>query len=97
MFTNNSSIKKGKNSNLEKSWNMFKEGDFDKWFFSANWNCIIDQHRDGVKLQFPFKMRSFLSISPKTYQKVGKEMKIVPQAYIQKLSVWLIKIPTSCS
>ena len=90
-------MKKGKNSNVEKSWNMFEEGDFDKCYFPANWNQIIDEHGDGVKLKFQVKMRSFLSISPRTYQKVGEEMKLVPRAYIEKLSLRFIKIPTSCS
>lgn len=86
----------GKNSN-EKSWNKFEEGDFDKRYFPENWNCIIDQHGDGVKLKFPVKMRAFLSISPKTYHKVGGEMNLVPGAYTKKLSLRFIKIPTSCS
>ena len=79
----------------DKNWKMYEEIEFSKCGFPANWNIIVDQHGDGIKLSFPVKMRTFLAISPKTYHKVGCEMKEVPRTYIEKLSVKFIKISAS--
>lgn len=82
-------------SYVDKNWAMFQENSFSKCGFPANWNCIVDNHGDGVMMKFPVKMRIFVSRTPKTYQKVQGEIKVCPQACIEKMSIKFIKIPTT--
>ena len=62
-----------------------------------NWSCLYDQHGDGSRINFPIKMRTFLTLSPKTYHRVNDVIVQVPSAYTEKNSIKFIKITVSCS
>jgi len=86
---------KGRGSR-EKNWCLFDENDFSKCKLPPNWNSIYDKHGDGVKLRFPLKMRKFLQLSPMTYQRVAGDIVEAPRAYIEKITIKFVKVPSSC-
>lgn len=89
---------KGKGRNAEeRNWRLFDESDFIRCKLPSNWNCLFDKHGDGVKIRFPVKMRKFMQLSPKTYQRVGGGIIEVPRAYNEKISIKFIKITASCN
>ena len=80
----------------EKNWGLLDENDFSKCKLPPNWNCIFDKRGDGVKLRFPLKMRKFLQLSPMTYQRVAEDIVEAPRAYIEKITINFVKVPSSC-
>lgn len=52
---------------------------------------------DGVRIRFPVKMRRFLSLSPKTYERVAEVIVEAPRAYTEKISVKFVKVSSSCN
>ena len=46
-------------------------------------------------LGFPLKMRKFLQLSPVTYQRVAENIVEAPRAYIEKITIKFIKVPSS--
>lgn len=75
---------------------MFDDNDFGKCKLPSNWNCIFDKHGDGVERKFPLKIRKFLQLSSMTYQRVAEDIVEAPKAYIGKISIKLVKVPSSC-
>ena len=80
----------------EKNWGLFEENYFSRCKLPPNWNCICDKHGDGVKLRFPLKMRKFLQLSSMTYQRVAEDIVEAPRAYIEKITIKFVKVPSSC-
>ena len=80
----------------QKLWSLYEEKDFSRCGLPQDWNSLFDCHADGVKVKFPLKMRAFLGRSPKNYKKKGREIVAIPQAYVEKISIVFIKIPSVC-
>ena len=80
----------------EKNWCLFDENDFNKCKLPPNWNCICDKHGHGVKFRFPLKMKKFLQLSPMTYQRVAEDIVKAPRAYIEKITIKFVEVPSSC-
>lgn len=81
----------------EKNWTLLEETDFNKCKLPINWSCIFDSHGDGIMVRFPVKVRKYLTLSPKSYEKVGDKIVEMPRAYIEKLSIKFVKVPSSCN
>ena len=76
----------------QKQWTLFESKDFSRCKFPDNWNYLLNHHGDGVKTRFPVKMRTFLSRSLKSNTKHGEQMVEVPQSYVEKISLIIVKI-----
>ena len=81
----------------EKNWTLLEETDFNKCKLPNNWSHIFDIHGDGVMIRFPLKVRKYLTLSPKSHQKVGDKIVEVPRAYMEKISIKFVKVPSSCN
>ena len=81
----------------EKNWTLFEEVDFSRCKFPSNWSCVFDKHGDGVRMRFPVKMRKFLTLSPKTYQRMGESIVEASRAYTEKISIKFVKTSSSCN
>ena len=81
----------------EKNWQLYEENDFSRCKLPTNWGCIFDKHGDGVRIRFPVKMRRFLSLSPKTYERVAEAVVEASRAYTEKISVKFVKVSSSCN
>ena len=81
----------------ERNWQLYDENDFSRCNLPTNWSCIFDKHGDGVRIRFPVKMRRFLSLSPKTYERVAEVIVEAPRAYTEKISVKFVKVSSSCN
>ena len=86
---------KGKTAE-ENNWNSFYENDFCRYRLSTNWNNMYDKHEDGVKIRFPLKLRTFFQLSPRTYKRVGETIVEAQMAFIEKVSIKFIQVPSSC-
>ena len=80
----------------QRSWTLFEEQHFSKCKLPTNWNCLYDQHVDGVKMRFPVKMRTFLGRSPGNFQRQGETIVEVSRSFTVKVSISFIKVPSSC-
>ena len=80
----------------EKNWHLYEADDFCRCKVLNNWSCIFDRHGDGVRVRFPVKMRKFLTLSPKTYEKVGQCIMEAPRTCSEKISIKFVKISSSC-
>ena len=80
----------------EKNRNSFYENDFYRCRLSTNWNSIYDKHEDGVKIRFPLKLRTLFQLSPRTYKRVGETIVEAQRAFIEKVSIKFIPVPSSC-
>ena len=67
---------------------LLEKQDFSRCSFPSDWDKLIDNLGDGVKVDFPIKARLFISRSPKNHT-VSKEKAIIPSPryYIEKLSI----------
>ena len=74
-----------------------RETDFIKCKLPNNWSHIFDIRGDGVMIRFPLKVRKYLTLSPKSHQKVGDKIVEVPRAYMEKISIKFVKVPSSCN
>ena len=86
---------KGKTAE-EKNWSSFYENDFCRCRLSTNWNSIYDKHEDGVKIRFPLKLRTFFQLSSRTYKRIGETIVEAQRAFIEKVSIKFILVPSSC-
>ncbi|XP_028394782.1 uncharacterized protein LOC114518939 isoform X1 [Dendronephthya gigantea] len=85
---------KGKTSNERGSILLNKE-DFRRCCFPDNWDRVVDSIGDGVKIDFPVKLRAFLSWSPRTHHLVKGTVVPSPRYRPEKLSISMCKV--SCS
>ena len=53
-------------------------------------------HEDGVKIRFPLKLRTIFQLSPRTYKRVGETIVEAQRAFIEKVSIKFIQVPSSC-
>ena len=81
----------------EKNWTLFEETDFYKCKLPNKWSCIFDNHGDGVMVRFPVKVRKYPTLSPKSHQKVDDKIVELPRAYMEKISIKCVKVPSSCN
>lgn len=77
---------------------LFENTNFNKWKLLKKRSCIFDNHVDGVIItRFPVKVRKYLTVSSKSHQIVGDKMVELPRAYIEKISIKFVKVPSSCN
>ena len=78
---------KGKASK-DHGYILFEKKDFERCSFPREWDTLVDNLGDGLKIDFPVKVRLFVSRSPKNHT-INKEKKIIPlpRYYVEKLSV----------
>ena len=81
---------------VEKNWNSFYENDFCRCRLPTNWNSIYDKHGDGVEIRFPLKLRTIFQLSLRTYKRVGETIVEAQRAFIEKVSINFIQVPSSC-
>lgn len=81
----------------ERNWQLYEENDFSRCKLPRNWSCKYDKHGDGVRIRYPVKMRKFLTLSQKTYQRVGKAIVDGTRAYTEKISIKFVKICSTCN
>jgi hypothetical protein len=77
----------------QKHWTLFESADFHHCKLPENWNYLLNQHGDGIRMMFPVKMRTFLGRSPNNYEKEGEQMVEIPRQYVEKISLIFIKVP----
>lgn len=70
---------------------MLEKSDFSRCDFPDEWDQLIDKFGDGVKIEFPVKVRPFISQGPKSHTIKTGEIKESPRYYIEKLSVNCLK------
>lgn len=70
---------------------MLEKGDFQRCVFPNEWDQLVDKLGDGVKIEFPVKVRLFISQGPKSHTMTAGEIKESPRYYIEKLSVHCLK------
>ena len=61
--------------------------DFERCHFPEHWDTIIDSIGDGIKIDFPVKVRLFLSWSPKTHTLIGESIVPCPRYGTEKVSI----------
>ena len=87
---------KGQKSN-DSGYILLERADFQRCRFPDQWNMIIDRIGDGVKIDFPVKVRLFLSWSPRTHTLTGESIVPIPQYRPEKLSISFCKVACSLS
>ncbi|CAB3981177.1 Hypothetical predicted protein [Paramuricea clavata] len=87
-------VGKGKQAE-QRGYILFEENDFSKCRLPKYWNCLFDQHGDGIKINFPVKMRHFLARSRKSFVRKGGRME-VPCALTEKISLTFVKVAFGC-
>lgn len=65
---------KGRNAR-EKRYILLDEVDFERFRFLKKCEVVCDSNGDGVRVKYPFKVRLFLSKSPKTFSLINGELK----------------------
>lgn len=58
----------------EKGNILLDKIDFERCKFLENWDVGRDSNKDGVRVKYPFKVRVFLSKSPKTFSLINGEL-----------------------
>ena len=81
----------------ERNWMLYEKNDFVRCKLPDKWSCLYDQHGDEPRINFPIKMRTFLTQSPKTYHRVNDVIAEVSTAYTEKNSIRFIEITASCN
>lgn len=87
---------KGKQSGDGKHL-MLEKTDFVRCSFPSCWDRLVDQLGDGVRVDFPVKVRLFLTQSPKNHTLTGGKITSLPRYYIEKLSLNCMKAAFSLS
>jgi hypothetical protein len=77
-----------------KSLELFKH-DFAKCDFSCNWYKLFDRIGDGDMVEFPVRIRLFLSKSPKNHTLKGDKVVAVPRFHTEKASISFNKVACS--
>lgn len=74
-------------------WFLLEKGDFEKRFFPDNWDNLLDKHDQGTRVNFPVKVRHFISWSPPQFN-VNISGNVVPssRSYLEKMSMDFIKV-----
>ena len=85
---------KGRKSN-DSGYILFEKQDFIRCHFPNGWHRLIDSIGDGVQIDFPVKVRLFLSWSPKTHSLTGESITPCPRYRPEKLSISFCK--AACS
>jgi hypothetical protein len=71
---------------------MLEKGDFRRCAFPSVWDQLVDKLGDGIKIEFPVKVRLFnISQGPKSHTMTAGEIKESSRYYIEKLSVHCLK------
>lgn len=81
---------KGETSN-EKGAVLLERPDFDNCKFPEDWDIIVDSIGDGLKIDFPVKLRPFLLWSPKTHMLKDGKVVVCPRYRPEKLSISICK------
>jgi hypothetical protein len=68
-----------------------EKSDFQICNFPGDWDEIADSIGDGLKIDFPVKVRPFLSWSPKTYILKDGQVVVRPRYLPEKLSISICK------
>lgn len=84
---------RGKNN--DRGYILLEKSDFQRCHFPDQWDMITDNLGDGVKIDFPVKVRSFLSWSPKNHTLVEESIVPLPWYRPEKLSISFCK--AACS
>ena len=79
----------------EKGYILLDKDDFDRCKFLENWDVVCDSNGDGVRVKYPFKVRLFLSKSPKTFSLINGELQEDQRMFIEKLSIDFCRQPVS--
>lgn len=87
---------KGKKSN-DSGHILLEKEDFSRCHFPNQWDMIVDELGDGVKIYFPVKVRLFLSWSPKNHTMAGESVVPLPRYRPKKLSLSFCKGACSLS
>lgn len=87
---------KGEKSN-ERGAILLNEGDFDACDLPKDWDNVVDHIGDGLRIDFPVKIRPFLSWSPKTHALVGGTIVPSPRYRPEKISISICKTAFSLS
>ena len=85
---------KGRKSN-DSGNILLEKQDFIRCHFPNGWHRLIDSIGDGVQIDFPVKVRLFLSWSPKTHSLTGESITPCPRYRPEKLSISFCK--AACS
>ena len=85
---------KGQKSNYS-GYILLEKQDFIRCHFPNGWHRLKDSIGDGVQIDFPVKVRLFLSWSPKTHSLTGESITPCPRYRPEKLSISFCK--ASCS
>ena len=85
---------KGRKSN-DSGYILLEKQDFIRCHFPNGWHRLIDSIGDGVQIDFPVKVRLFLSWSPKTHSLTGESITPCPRYRPEKLSISFCK--AACS
>ena len=76
------------------NYTMLEKGDFRRCAFPSEWDQLVDKLGDGIKIDFPVKVRLFISQGPKSHTMTAGEIKEYPRSSVytvsNKLSVLLI-------
>ena len=74
-------------------WFLLEEEDFEKRFFPDNWDNLLDKHDQGTRVNFPVKVRHFISWSLPQFS-VDISGNVVPssRSYLEKMSMDFIKV-----
>ena len=48
-------------------------------------------------IKFPLKVRKYLTLALKSYQKAGDKVVEMQRAHMEKISIKFIKVPLSCN
>ena len=87
---------KGQKSN-DSGHILLEKEDFSRCHFLNQWDMIVEELGDGVKIDFPVKVRLFLSWSPKNHTMAGESIVPLPRYRPEKLSLSFCKGACSLS
>lgn len=82
---------KGEKSN-QRGAVLLQKSDFQACNFPNNWDRVMDSIGDSLAIDFPIKLRPFLSWSPKTYELRDGQVIPSPRYRPEKLSISMCKI-----
>lgn len=77
---------KGREAN-DRGYVLLEKEDFVRCQLPENWDFVCDIHGDGVRVEYPFKVRPFLAKSPKTFHLIGGKLVEGQRMLIEKLSL----------
>ena len=72
---------------------LFGKDDFQRCNFPEQWDQIIDQLGNGIRIAFSMKARTFISLNPKNYKVISGKLELMPRYNIDKLSISCRKQP----